>query len=87
MVSFVVNIFLHSSGLAFLTSFIGVILFTALAAYHTQKLKQIAFLGVTDGEEMHDKASILGALVLYLDFINLFMFLLRFTGVGTDRRR
>jgi FtsH-binding integral membrane protein len=87
VISMVVNIFLHSSGIAFITSFVGVILFTALAAFHTQKLKDIAFLGVTEGEDVHDKASILGALVLYLDFVNLFLFLLRFTGVGSDRRR
>ncbi len=87
IIASVVNIFLHSTAVAFIASFVGVILFTALAAFHTQKLKEIAFLGVTEGEEMHDKASILGALVLYLDFVNLFLFLLRFTGVDSDRRR
>ena len=53
------------------------LLFTA---YDTQKLKGIALLGVTEGEEVSDKASILGALTLYLDFVNLFLFLLRFFG-------
>lgn len=86
-ISMIVNIFLHSSGFTFIISFVGVLLFTALAAFHTQKLKDIAFLGVTEGQEVHDKASILGALVLYLDFINLFLFLLRFAGVSDDRRR
>jgi FtsH-binding integral membrane protein len=80
VIAMVVNMFWHNSNLSLITSFIGVILFTALAAYDTQKLKQIAFIGVTEGEEMHDKASILGALTLYLDFINLFLFLLRFFG-------
>ncbi|MGI4738320.1 MAG: Bax inhibitor-1/YccA family protein [Janthinobacterium lividum] len=80
VIAMVVNMFWDNSTLNLITSFIGVILFTALAAYDTQKLKQLAFLGVTDGEEMHDKASILGALTLYLDFINLFLFLLRFFG-------
>jgi len=80
VIAMVVNMFWGNSTLNLITSFIGVILFTALAAYDTQKLKQLAFLGVTDGEEMHDKASILGALTLYLDFINLFLFLLRFFG-------
>ena len=80
VIAMVVNIFLHNSVLEMLVSFIGVILFTALTAYDTQKLKQIAFLGVTEGEEVSDKASILGALTLYLDFLNLFLFLLRFTG-------
>ncbi len=80
VIALVVNMFWGNSTLNLLVSFVGVILFTALAAYDTQKLKQLAFLGVTEGEEMHDKASILGALTLYLDFVNLFLFLLRFFG-------
>jgi FtsH-binding integral membrane protein len=79
-IAILVNMFWTNSALNLLISFVGVILFTALAAYDTQKLKQIAFIGVTEGEEMSHKASILGALTLYLDFINLFLFLLRFTG-------
>ena len=62
------------------TSFIGVLLCTALTAYDTQKLKQLAPLGVTEGEETSHKASIFGALTLYLDFVNLFLFLLRLFG-------
>ena len=80
VIAMVVNMFWTNSTLNLLTSFIGVILFTALAAYDTQKLKQLAFIGVTEGEEMYDNASILGALTLYLDFVNLFLFLLRFFG-------
>jgi FtsH-binding integral membrane protein len=80
VIAMVVNIFWGNSILNLLVSFVGVIIFTALAAYDTQKLKEIAFLGVTEGEEVSHKASILGALTLYLDFINLFLFLLRFTG-------
>ena len=80
VIAMVVNIFLNNSVLEMFVSFIGVIVFTALAAYDTQKLKGIAFLGVTEGEEVSHKASILGALTLYLDFLNLFLFLLRFTG-------
>ncbi|TDN37870.1 Bax inhibitor-1/YccA family protein [Hymenobacter sp. UV11] len=80
VIAMVVNMFWGNSTLNLLVSFVGVILFTALAAYDTQKLKQLAFLGVTEGEDMHDKASILGALTLYLDFVNLFLFLLRFFG-------
>lgn len=79
-IAILVNMFWANSTLNLLISFVGVILFTALAAYDTQKLKQIAFIGVTEGEEVSHKASILGALTLYLDFINLFLFLLRFTG-------
>ena len=56
------------------------LLFVALTAYDTQKLKQLALLGVTQGEEMSNKASILGALTLYLDFVNLFLFMLRLFG-------
>ena len=80
VIAMVVNMFWANSTLNLLVSFVGVVLFTALAAYDTQKLKQIAFIGVTEGEEMSHKASILGALTLYLDFVNLFLFLLRFFG-------
>ena len=80
VLAMVVNIFLNSSVLQTVTSFIGVLLFVALTAYDTQKLKQLALLGVTEGEEMSNKASILGALTLYLDFVNLFLFLLRLFG-------
>ena len=80
VIAMVVNIFLRNSVLETVTSFIGVLLFTALTAYDTQKLKQLALLGVTEGEETSDKASILGALTLYLDFVNLFLFLLRIFG-------
>lgn len=80
VIAMVVNMFWGNSILNLLTSFIGVIIFTALAAYDTQKLKEIAFIGVTEGEEMSHKASIFGALKLYLDFVNLFLFMLRFFG-------
>lgn len=80
VIAMVVNMFWGNGTLNLIVSFVGVILFTALAAYDTQKLKQIAFIGVTEGEEVSHKASILGALTLYLDFINLFLFLLRFFG-------
>ena len=80
VIAMVVNIFLRSSMLQMATSFIGVLVFVALTAYDTQKLKQLALLGVTEGEEMGNKASILGALTLYLDFVNLFLFMLRLFG-------
>lgn len=80
VIAMVVNMFWGNSVLNLITSLIGVVLFTALAAYDTQKLKGIAFLGVTEGEEVSHKASILGALTLYLDFVNLFLFMLRFFG-------
>lgn len=81
LIASLVNMFLHSPGLAWGISFLGVLLFAGLTAYDTQRLKsqysQVA------GTEMAGKAVILGALQLYLDFINMFMFLLRFMG---DRR-
>jgi FtsH-binding integral membrane protein len=82
-IAMVVNVFLGNSLLNLVASCIGVVLFTALAAYNTQKLKDIAFIGLTEGEEMSHRASILGALTLYINFVNLFMFLLNFS----DRRR
>ncbi|MBD2767838.1 Bax inhibitor-1/YccA family protein [Hymenobacter sp. BT664] len=80
VLAMVVNLFWANSVLQIVTSFVGVLLFVALTAYDTQKLKQLALLGLTEGEEMSNKASILGALILYMDFINLFLFLLRIFG-------
>ena len=76
----IVNFFLHSSGLSFVISIIGVFVFVGLTAYDTQKLKAFA----TVGGPMGDNLAITGALSLYLDFINLFLFVLRLLG---DRRR
>lgn len=75
----VVNMFLGSSMLNFAISAIGVLIFTGLAAYDTQKLKQMYYQIGGHGEALA-KASIMGALNLYLDFINLFVMLLRFVG-------
>jgi len=78
----VVNMFLGSTTLEYIISFIGVVIFTGLAAYDTQKLKRMG-ASLEEGSESAKKLTILGALTLYLDFINLFLFLLRFLG---DRR-
>jgi len=75
----VVNIFLRSPGVEYMISGAGVIIFTLLIAYDTQKIKQLGQHMLTD-QEMMEKVTILGALTLYLDFINLFLFLLRFMG-------
>lgn len=75
----VVNIFLQSSQFDLVISAIGVLVFTVLTAYDTQKLKQMAQHLFADQETI-SKVSVIGALTLYLDFINLFLFLLRFTG-------
>jgi FtsH-binding integral membrane protein len=78
MIASIVNLFLQSSALDFAISAIGVLAFTGLAAYDTQKVKE--FYWEADGHEVATKKSILGAFVLYLDFINLFLFMLRFLG-------
>lgn len=79
----VVNFFLKSETLYWIISYAGVAIFTALIAYDTQKIKDIAIYGF-DGEAAEKKMSIVGALTLYLDFINLFLFLLRLFGGRKD---
>jgi FtsH-binding integral membrane protein len=79
IVAMVINIFLGSSTLGWIISFIGVLLFVALTAYDTQKIKKWSE-SVDNSSEEGKKASIMGALMLYLDFINLFLFLLRLMG-------
>ena len=73
----IVNIFLRSNAVEFVVSCCGVLVFAGLTAYDTQKLRAI-------GEEGGEKHALLGALALYLDFINLFLFLLRFMGRRRD---
>jgi uncharacterized protein len=75
----VLNIFIHSSALNFAISVIGVLVFAGLTAYDTQKLKQMS-LGLSEDGELASKGAIVGALSLYLDFINLFLMLLRLFG-------
>ncbi len=79
VVASLVNLFLKSSGLSYAISFIAVIVFTGLTAYDVQKLKNIGS-SVEYGSEAATKMSVLGALTLYLDFINLFLALLRLFG-------
>ena len=76
-----VNLFLQSSGLHFVISIIGVGVFVGLTAFDTQKIKSL--YAETDHDEVHKKKAIMGALTLYLDFINLFLMLIRLIG---DRR-
>jgi len=78
-----VNLFLGSPAIYWLTTFMGVVVFTGLAAYDTAKLKQLAATADVSGERGR-KLELQGALMLYLDFINLFLMLLRLFG---DRRR
>jgi FtsH-binding integral membrane protein len=77
----IVGVFWHSAGLQFVISFIGVIVFTGLAAYDAQRLKAMA-LAMPAGQT--GSYAVVGALSLYLDFINLFLFLLRFLGGRRD---
>lgn len=79
VIATVVNLFLHNSTLQLVISGVGVLLFTALTAYDTQKIKIQALEMGSEGEN-GAKVALLGALTLYLDFINLFLFLLRFVG-------
>jgi uncharacterized protein len=76
----VINIFLHSSALGFAISFIGVFVFLGLTAYDTQKLKAYA-----TAPELRENLAVYGALALYLDFVNLFLMLLRLFGGGNRR--
>ena len=78
LVAMLINMFLQSSAMALAISAIGVLLFAGLTAYDTQRIKSM-YLYV-QGTEMAGKTVILGALTLYLDFINMFQFLLTFLG-------
>ena len=82
VIASVVNAFLGSSMLYWLTTFVGVIVFTGLTAYDTARLKALG--AEIDGGEARTKGALQGALILYLDFINLFLMLLRVLG---GRRR
>lgn len=75
----IVNIFLQNSTVYWITSFAGVLIFTGLTAYDTQKIKEMNVIG-NAGTDEDRKEAIMGALTLYLDFINLFLYLLRFLG-------
>lgn len=81
IIASLINIFLQSSALTFAISAIGVLVFAGLTAYDTQKIKEMYYEG--DSSDVAGRKAIMGALTLYLDFINLFMFLLQFMG---DRR-
>jgi uncharacterized protein len=79
IIASIANMFFANSTLYWITTYAGVLIFVGLTAYDTQKIKKISH-GMTAGSEMAAKASIMGALALYLDFINLFLFLLRLFG-------
>jgi FtsH-binding integral membrane protein len=79
IVAIVINMFLQSTALNLAISAIGVLLFAGLTAYDSQKIKSIYFTVAGNGEAVA-KTAVIGALQLYLDFINMFLFLLRFMG-------
>jgi len=81
VVASLLNLFLHSSGLQFGISVVAVVIFAGLTAWDTQKIKEM--YSANDDGTVAGRKSVMGALTLYLDFINLFLFLLRFMG---DRR-
>lgn len=82
VIASLVNLFLHSPAVYWISTYCGILVFVGLTAYDTQKIKALAWHGF-GSEEAEKKAAIIGALQLYLDFINLFLLLLRFS----DRRR
>lgn len=82
IVASLINFFTHSSGLEYLISILGVIIFTGLTAYDVQKIKNLS--QDADHLPIAGKLGIIGALTLYLDFINLFLFLLRLFGGKRD---
>ena len=83
VIATVVNIFLKSSGFDLILSYLGVAIFTGLTAWDTQKIKNMLAMQ-EDMNEGAQKIALLGALTLYLDFINLFLYLLRIFGRGNN---
>jgi FtsH-binding integral membrane protein len=79
----IVNIFMQSSGLYWLCTFAGVLIFTGLTAYDTQKIKE-SYSSGEYGSSAFERTAIFGAFVLYLDFINLFLYMLRLLGTRKD---
>lgn len=75
--------FVKSAGFDLIISYIGVLVFVGLTAYDTQKIKQMLQMAPDGGEQMQ-KLALLGSLTLYLDFVNLFLYLLRIFGNNRD---
>ena len=78
IIASVVNLFMQSTAMQFIISVAGVLIFAGLTAYDTQKIKEMYY--EADGSEVASKKAIMGALTLYLDFINMFLMLLRLFG-------
>ena len=84
IIASVVNMFMHSPAIYWISSYAGVIIFTGLTAWDTQKIKQMFLTYGYDVNEQTQKLALLGSLTLYLDFINLFLYLLRIFGSRND---
>lgn len=86
IIASVVNIFVNSGPMDFVICIIGVLIFSGLTAYDHQKLRVMHFAAVKDGagDDQLNRYALMGSLTLYLDFINLFLFLLRLFGRGND---
>lgn len=83
IIATIVNMFVGSSGLQMIISYVGVLVFVGLTAYDSQKIKEMLMMA-PDAGETSQKLALLGALSLYLDFINLFLYLLRIFGSRRD---
>lgn len=83
IIATLVNFFMQSARMDYIISILGVLIFTGLTAFDVQKIKQIGNAGISDGEMMA-KITVHAALTLYLDFLNLFLYLLRFFGSSRD---
>lgn len=79
IIASIVNLFFHNEMLYWITTYAGILIFVGLTAYDTQKIKEMNIIG-NEGTEEDTKESVMGALTLYLDFINLFLYLLRLFG-------
>lgn len=84
IIATIVNIFLRSSTLDLIVSYLGVIIFVGLTAYDTQKIRRLGENMSNSNSEQFGKMAVIGALALYLDFINLFLMFLRFFGRGRE---
>lgn len=82
IIASIVNIFMMSPAIDFAVSVLGVVIFTAITAYDTQRIKAMYY--TSGGGEYGQKVAIIGALTLYLDFVNLFIYILRFMGTRRD---
>lgn len=83
IIASIVNMFIASSGMQWIISFVGVIVFTGLTAYDTQKIKQ-SYAMAAPGTAAYQKSALFGAFALYLDFVNLFLYLIQFLGKRKD---